>query len=194
MSRPNNDSNTNSKSFRKEKKKSQTKSTRQDFMLSVAGNVWSRTMKWSHTLELTPQSMVLFRHGVGLFEMALSVSILEGGSQRPYKRSRTMNTLDLTPQSMALFRHKVGRFGMGTFSWGMERERREGIPENRVGSFEMALSLVKGLIEDWKLRKPWILHLRGWHCSNAHDSWFVMGTFFLTICSGMDKRDRARWN
>ena len=47
----------------KEKKKFQIKSTRQDFMLSVAGNVWSRTMKWSHTLELTPQSMeLLFRH------------------------------------------------------------------------------------------------------------------------------------
>ena len=58
----------------------------------------------------------IVRHGIGLFEMALSVSILEEGSQRPYKRSRTMNTLDLTPQSMVLFRHRVGRFGMGTFS------------------------------------------------------------------------------
>ena len=48
----------------------QIKLTWQDFMLSVAGKAWwSRTMNWSHTLELTSQCMVLFRHGVSPFLM-----------------------------------------------------------------------------------------------------------------------------
>ena len=83
-------------------------------MLSVAGKAWwSRTMNWSHTLELTPQSMeLLFRHWVALFQMALLIC----NGQRPTKKVTDHEHLEITTSEDSFDQLPDGWFVLGTFS------------------------------------------------------------------------------